>query len=251
MPRHDGQTAEHIGEAERLGAPRADRLGEHARQRGENGRRADDRDDETRAPAEPDLQHAAERRRHRRSDAHDAAHQRQLAPGARALIEIPHDGAGEDDGTGGAKPLGETRGDQLLDGERRRADRAGGDENAEAERQDRLAPVFIRQRPIEDLPRGVSDEKCRECELRLRVCRAQRARDIRQRGQIHVGRERPEHGHRRQRQRHRERAGLQAKAHSISPAPKRCRSAPCALSQASALSVSGDNLCVSFQKRWE
>ena len=70
--------------------------------------------DEVGAPAERGLQHAADERRDDRRERHDGAHQRQLAAGARAGIEVAHDRAHHHDRARAAQRLERARRDQRL-----------------------------------------------------------------------------------------------------------------------------------------
>jgi hypothetical protein len=81
---------------------------------------------------------------------------------------------------------------QHVDAARESATDRGKRIEHEAERERRLAPVVIRERPVEDLSDGEADEECRERQLHGIDRRTEFARNRGESRQIHVDGERCE-----------------------------------------------------------
>ena len=154
----------------------------------------------------------ADQRRQR----HDRRHARKLAADAGAFVHVAHHGARQHARARAAQRLHETRRDQRLDGECQRAGQRRHEIDAERGEQHRPPAVAIRQRPVEHLRAGEADEIGRDRELNLRSGRIEQPADRRQRGQIHVDRQRAEPGQHGQQQRQRKGAGTSASC-SIRP----------------------------------
>ena len=126
-----------------------------------------------------------------------------------ALVEVAHHGARQHDRAGGAERLDEPRDDQRLDAGRERADEARQGEQHEAAEQHGLAADPVRDRPVEELADGETEQEDRQGELRLAGRGLEIEGNRRQHGQVHVGGERPESGQKRQDGGQGERIGLE------------------------------------------
>ena len=162
-----------------------------------------------RAPAERGLQHAADHRRADRRERHDGAHQRELAPRARAGIKVAHDRAREHDRARRAERLEGARRQQRLDRGRERAGERGRAVDRERRAQHRNAAEAIRQRAVDDLSDRVGDHVERERELHRRGRGAEQPPDLGKRRQVHVDRDRPERGQQREQGGQREGVGAE------------------------------------------
>ena len=95
------------------------------------------------APAEPHGEKAAQNGRHDRRDAHDRAHDGQLAAGPRAFIHISDNGPRHDDGPRAANSLQHARQRQPFDRGSERAQRRADEIRDEADHQQGLAAVLV------------------------------------------------------------------------------------------------------------
>ena len=94
--------------------------------------------------------------------------------------------------------LHEPRRMRVVDVGRQRAGEARQGVEAEADQQHGLAPDPVGDRPVEELAHREAEQEDRQGELRLSRPRRESPGDVRQRRQIHVGRERTERGQKRE-----------------------------------------------------
>ncbi len=164
---------------------------------------------EGRAPAEGDLQRAADGRGDDRREGGDRSHDRQFAARPRTGIDVAHHGARQHDDAGAAQRLHEAQRDQPVDRLRQGAADAGEAVQHQRGQQNRFAADPVRNRSVKNLADGKAEQITGNSQLHVENGRMQSLRDGRQRRQIHVHRQRAERGQKRQQQGEGERAGSQ------------------------------------------
>ena len=145
-------------------------------------------------PAEPQQQRTADHRRQQRRDGH---HQNDERHHARELIlgeHVAHQGVNHHAGGGGGQTVQETQPDQLIDRLRHGAGAAGDGEDQRSPQDHRLAADAVRHRPIEQLPEGKAEHIGAERHLHAAGLDAKLGGDHRHTGQVHVDRQRHQHG---------------------------------------------------------
>ena len=198
MPQHGGIKRQHLAERKR----RAGRLFQSLRQQQRRDRAGnagkDHQQHECRAPAECGLQHAADGRGDDRREGGDRSHDRQFAARPRTGINVAHHRARQHDDAGAAERLHEAQRDQPVDRLRQGAADAGEAVEHQRRQQDRFAADAVRNRSVKNLADGKAEQITGNGQLHVEDRRMQSPRDVRQRRQIHVHRQRAERGQKRQ-----------------------------------------------------
>ena len=192
MPQHRAVRREQERQREWFGGRSAQRLRQQSCGQAGCNNCGQSHQNEACAPAESNLQNAADHRRHDRREGADRSHQRQFPRRAHTGIEVTHDRARQHDRARSADALKKTRRQQRVDRLRHRANGGAGYVDRERGKQHRTSAIAIRQRTIKYLPDGKADQIIRHRKLNARLRRFEDVGDIRQRRQIHVDRQRAE-----------------------------------------------------------
>ena len=185
--------AQQVRHAERLTLVGMQRLRQPAvvgrpQQRAETGQHPEDR-----MPGAVHDEQPADDRRHRRRDAEPDRHLRHHPLRVGRREHVADDGPRDHHAGARRQPLHEAEEDQLADRLRQRAAGRGEGEDGDAPQDHRPAADAVGDRAVEQVHQCEAGEVARQRLLHLDRRRAERAGDARERRQVGVDRERPEH----------------------------------------------------------
>ncbi|MGC0425824.1 hypothetical protein RKD32_002179 [Streptomyces sp. SAI-195] len=142
----------------------------------------------------PPVRHAqdlpADERRDDRRDAGDQHQGGEEAGHGHAVVQVAYDGPGDDYPGGARESLDQPEGDEDFHGRRDGAQRGGDDVDGETGQQRTPAPPLVAHRADHDLAEGHAGQAGGERQLDGRGRRAQGPGDLRERGEVHVHRQR-------------------------------------------------------------
>ena len=183
---------------EGLAQRNGERLRQQAPARPQQQRRVGEQHEEDRSPVERLDDPAAEDRSDRGGDREDHRHEREQLLGFGSGIEVADHRATDDDAGAGRDALEDAEGPEVLDRVRRRASERRDHEDAERHEDHVATTKRVGQRAMPQDHHREREHVRRHRLLYLDRRRIERRRDLRERGQIGVDRERAEHRERRQ-----------------------------------------------------
>ena len=145
-------------------------------------------------PAEPDQHRPADHRRHQRRN---GRHQHDKRHHPRKLIfriDIAHQGVNHHAGRRGRQTVEEAHGDQHLDGLRQGAGHRGRREDQRSAEDHRLAAEAVSHRTVQQLTQRKAEDIGAEGHLRAAVRHVVLGSDHRQGREVHIDRQRHQHG---------------------------------------------------------